>query len=155
MSFKEIQEFTPLESHILKALGLVLALPIAPTGDGSPAARVTCASGAALESISIASTQRPQSQGVGDIGLNPSFADPWVDIAGRGSIPNKFPYEPSPNVDFSLFEPLSISVYDPKIAVPYAENFSLTVERQLGSSTILSLGYVGSVGRHEVIAYEL
>src|SRR5579884_3105642 len=39
MSFKEIQEFTPLESHILKALGLVLALPIAPTGDGSPAAR--------------------------------------------------------------------------------------------------------------------
>jgi hypothetical protein len=109
----------------------------------------------ATQSMGLPPYAIAQSQGVGDIGLSPSFANPWADIAGRGSIPNKFPYEPSPNVNFSLFEPLSISVYDPNIGVPYAENFSLTLERQLGASTILSLGYVGSVGRHEVIAYEL
>ncbi|HEX5482955.1 MAG TPA: carboxypeptidase regulatory-like domain-containing protein [Terriglobia bacterium] len=109
----------------------------------------------ALESI-LSPPYGQSSLGVADAGLSPSFADPWTDIAGRGSIPNKFPFAgPSSNVDFSIFEPMSLSVYDPHVSVPYAENFNLTVERQVGDNTILSLGYVGSTAHRNLIAYEL
>ncbi|MGH9404917.1 MAG: carboxypeptidase regulatory-like domain-containing protein [Terriglobia bacterium] len=87
--------------------------------------------------------------------LIPSFANPFADIAGQYTLANKFPYAPSSTPDFSLYYPLFISVYDPNIAVPYAENFNLTVERQLGASTILSLAYVGSAGHRLLMAYEL
>ncbi|MGH9345541.1 MAG: carboxypeptidase regulatory-like domain-containing protein, partial [Terriglobia bacterium] len=87
--------------------------------------------------------------------LRPSFANPFADIAGQYTLPNKFPYSPGPTPDFSLVLPLDISVYDPNIAVPYAENYNLSVERQLGASTILSLAYVGSSAHRLLMAYEL
>jgi hypothetical protein len=87
--------------------------------------------------------------------LSPSFANPFVDIAGKGSEANRFPYSPSANPDFSVFEPLGVSVYDPNIAIPYAENFNFTVQRQLGASVILSVGYVGAVAHRLLTAYEL
>jgi Carboxypeptidase regulatory-like domain len=89
------------------------------------------------------------------VALSPSFANPYADIAGKGSEANKFPYQPSATPDFSIFEPLGVSVYDPHISIPYAQNFNLTIERQLGASTILSLGYVGAVARRLLTAYEL
>ena len=89
------------------------------------------------------------------VALSPSYAEPFVDIAGKGAISNKFPYSPGPNPDFTQFEPLSVSTYDPHISIPYAENFNLTVERQLNNSTVLSLGYVGSLGHRLILAYEL
>jgi hypothetical protein len=89
------------------------------------------------------------------LALSPSFANPYADIAGKGSEPNKFPYEPSATPDFSIFEPLGVSVYDPHISIPYAQNFNLTIERQLGANTILSLGYVGAVPHRLLTAYEL
>lgn len=95
------------------------------------------------------------SYGVADGGGSPSFANPWADVAGMVTIPNKFPYEPTSSPNFSIYEPLSISVYDPHINVPYAENFNFTLQRQLSDSTILSLGYVGAIGRHEIQASEL
>jgi hypothetical protein len=100
--------------------------------------------------------------GIGDIGGSPSFANPFAGYTlGTGnsvkavSIPNKFPYTPSATPDFSSLEPLQISVYDPNITLPYAENYHLTIQRQLGSATVLSLGYVGSQGRHLLEAIEL
>jgi Carboxypeptidase regulatory-like domain len=94
--------------------------------------------------------------GAGDLGLSPAFANPFTDVAGRGSEPNKFPFAgPTSNIDFSQFEPMSLSTFAPGINVPMVQNFNLTIERQLGASTILSLGYVGSLGRHEMIAYEI
>jgi Carboxypeptidase regulatory-like domain len=102
------------------------------------------------------------STGVGDIGGSPNFANPFSGYTlGAGntvtavSIPNKFPYTPSATPDFSLLEPLGISVYDPNITIPYSENYTLTVERQLGASTVLSLGYVGAVGHHLLLTLEL
>ena len=59
------------------------------------------------------------------------------------TIPNKFPYEPSSTPNFSNYEPLSVSVYDPKISVPAVQNFNLTIQRQLSDSTIFSLGLRG------------
>jgi Carboxypeptidase regulatory-like domain len=100
--------------------------------------------------------------GVGDIGGSPNFADPFTGYALSGtntvtavSEPNKFPYAPTANADFSALEPMSISVYDPNITVPNAQNYNLTIERQFGNSTLVSLGYVGSQGRHLLLAIEL
>lgn len=96
------------------------------------------------------------SSGVGDIGLVPSFPDPWTDVAGRGSLANKFPYKPpTPGtiVDFSQFFPMGISVADPHMTTPYAMNYNLTVERELPSRVILRVGYVGAQGRHLVESY--
>jgi hypothetical protein len=96
------------------------------------------------------------SNGVGDLGFVPSFPDPWTDIAGRGSLANKFPYTPpTPGsiIDFSQFFPMGISVNDPKLTTPYAMNYNLTFERELPSSTILRIAYVGAEGRHLVEAF--
>ena len=68
---------------------------------------------------------------------------------------NPFPFVIPSNPSTSSFEPLDISVYDPKITIPYAQNFNLTIERQLGTSTVVSLGYVGSEGRHLPMTTEL
>lgn len=96
--------------------------------------------------------------GVGDVGLNPSFANPWVDIAGRGSITNKYPFTPpaaGSKVDFTFFAPMSLNVLDPNFAVPYSMNYNLTIQRELPGQMIWSIAYVGSQGRHLERAYEL
>jgi hypothetical protein len=36
---------------------------------------------------------------------------------------------------------------DPKMRTPYIQNFNLNLQQQIGSKTVLQLGYVGSVGR--------
>ncbi len=100
------------------------------------------------------------SSGIGDAGIpgtSPVFGAPFTGYAGGGSIvsiPNEFPYAPSPTANI-VPPPLSISVYDPKISIPYAENYSLTFERQLSGSSVISLGYVGSEGHRLPLAYEL
>jgi len=105
--------------------------------------------------------------GIGDVGGSPSFINPFTDIAGRAvgttgpgndSIPNKYPFTPPPagsNVDFSFYEPMSLNVLDPRFAVPYSVNYNLTVQRELPGQMILSVGYVGSQGRHLERAFEL
>jgi hypothetical protein len=96
------------------------------------------------------------SNGVGDLGLVPSFPNPWTDIAGKGSLANKFPYTPAAAgaiIDFSQFFPMGISVDDPKMTTPYAMNYNLTIERELPSNTILRIAYVGAEGRHLAEAF--
>jgi len=95
--------------------------------------------------------------GVGAVGGSPSFAAPFTDVTGSFSIPNLFPYTvPSAaTADFTLFEPLTMTVTDPRFNVPYAENYNLTVERELPAKTILSLSYVGAVGHHLLVEREL
>ncbi|HEU5233837.1 MAG TPA: carboxypeptidase-like regulatory domain-containing protein [Terriglobales bacterium] len=87
----------------------------------------------------------------------PSFANPYVDIDTGQSFTNKFPFTfPSPGqpVDFTPFEPISISLYSPHFRIPYSENFNLTIERQLPSNIVARMSYVGALGRHEQITYE-
>jgi hypothetical protein len=36
---------------------------------------------------------------------------------------------------------------DPKMRTPYIQNFNLNLQQQIGSKTVLQLGYVGSIGR--------
>jgi hypothetical protein len=97
------------------------------------------------------------SNGIADNGLSPSFGNPWSDVAGRGSINNKFPFTPpalGSNVDFTFFEPLSINTNSPTLSTPYAMNYNLTISREFAGNSVLSLGYVGSLGRHLYRAYE-
>lgn len=96
--------------------------------------------------------------GIGGVGGSPSFAAPFTDIAGLvPALTNPFPYTiPSAaNADFSEFEPLTLTVTDPRFTVPYAENYNLTVEREVPFKTIVSLGYVGAVAHHLLVEKEL
>jgi hypothetical protein len=90
-------------------------------------------------------------------GNAPSFANPYVDIDTGQTFTNKFPFTfPAAGqaVDFTPFEPISISLYSPHFRIPYSENFNLTIERQLPGNTVGRLSYVGALGRHEQITYE-
>ena len=62
---------------------------------------------------------------------------------------NVSPTNPDPNVDWSRYTPISGagSVYY-KNKTPYTMSTNLTVERQLGSNTLVSIGYIGSLSRH-------
>ena len=98
------------------------------------------------------------SSGVGDVGGSPSFADPWTDISGAGSIPNKFPFTPpaaGSAVDFSFFEPLTLNLIDPKQSTPRSVNYNLNIQRELPARTVVSVGYVGAMGRHLYRAYDI
>ena len=50
---------------------------------------------------------------------------------------------------------MSLNVLDPRFAVPYSVNYNLTIQRELPGQMILSVGYVGSQGRHLERAFEL
>ena len=98
------------------------------------------------------------SSGAVDYNANkPGFTNPYQDIQTGAVYPNKFPAtfaKPGQAVDFTQYEPLSLSQYAPNFRVPYSENFQLTVERELPAQIITRLSYVGSLGRHEQIAIE-
>lgn len=82
---------------------------------------------------------------------SPGFANPFADVTGVGSNPNKFPFTPPPlgsNVDFTFFEPFSINTNARSLSTPYSMNYNLTIEREFAGNTVMSLGYVGSQGRH-------
>ncbi len=46
-------------------------------------------------------------------------------------------------------------MYDPGITIAYSQNYNVTLERQLGVSSVLSIGYVGAQGRHLLETLEL
>jgi hypothetical protein len=62
---------------------------------------------------------------------------------------NVSPSNPDPNVDWSRYTPISGagSVYY-KNKTPYTMSANLTIERQLGSNLLFSIGYIGSLSRH-------
>jgi len=62
----------------------------------------------------------------------------------------RFPFvQPTQNGSFAAFLPISYSsAFYPGNVSPYAIQYNLTVQRELAKSTLVSIGYVGSVGRH-------
>lgn len=104
--------------------------------------------------------------GVTSIG-SPSLAAPfsgWCTVKGSSpqacSVPQGFPFTAPAKgaaVNFAPFEPIgfNMNVTSAHFGVPMAENYSLTIERQVSPSTIFSIAYVGNVGRHEEGAYTL
>lgn len=90
------------------------------------------------------------SGGIGDIGGNPQFANPFTDIDTAGSIPNKFPAvfaAPGSLADFHFFAPIFLSSFNPKFQIPHSINYQLTVQRELPANTVVTVSYVGARGR--------
>ncbi len=88
----------------------------------------------------------------------PLLATPFVDVTGNVE-GQRFPVQlaplnvstsnPDPNVNFSQFEPIStIPGYKTTNRIPYTEEFMLSLERQMGNNTLLSMSYVGDEGHH-------
>lgn len=78
---------------------------------------------------------------------HPTFADPFTNIQTGVSGGQPFPYPgPTQNISFPQFFPLynSTAGMFQNINDPSAINFNVTMERQLSSTTLLSIGYVGS-----------
>ncbi len=98
------------------------------------------------------------SGGAVDYGANnPSFINPFQDLETGAVYPNKFPgtfASPGQPVDFTAFEPFSLSQYNHNFRVPYSQNFQLSIERELPSNVVMRVSYVGALGRHEQIAVE-
>jgi len=89
---------------------------------------------------------------------NPGFANPYANIKTGATVTNPFPFappSPSPTLSFSPFLPIfnGVAFQDPATVSPMSENFSLTLERQLPGSSVLSIGYVGAVAHHLTRGY--
>ena len=88
---------------------------------------------------------------------SPSFANPYRDIATGQTTANPFPFTPAvkgANVDFSSYLPFDINTIDSNFTAPYAMNYNLNLQREVPSSMLLQIGYVGSLGRHLTMTYE-
>ena len=100
-----------------------------------------------------------RSHGAADVGGSPAFANPFQDVAGRTALSenNPFPFsppQPGQTVSFRRYEPLDINNTDPNYAVPYTYNYNLNLQRALPSNMVLTVAYVGSLGRKLVRTYE-
>jgi len=84
---------------------------------------------------------------------------PFIDRATGSNEGQKFPFvfpstnvspkNPDTNFDWTQATPISGSDYlNPHDKIPSVQQFEFSLQRQLGSSTVLSVSYVGSVGRH-------
>lgn len=86
----------------------------------------------------------------------PLFEEPFRTRANGASQGQPFPYViPAPgsdaakNFDFSPYLPLVSQLgYEIHNKLPYAMHYNLTIQRQLSQSMVLSVGYVGTLGRH-------
>ena len=83
--------------------------------------------------------------------------EPYKDRLRNHDPGQRFPYSlPVPSdVDFAKFQPISYSPgFKTDNVLPYAEHYNFTIERQLGSSMILTAGYIGTQGHHLVAQYD-
>ena len=94
------------------------------------------------------------------------FDQPFVTAATGVSVGQRFPLQqvsfgaspahPNTSVDWSNFEPLTgIPAFDKNNVTPYAENFSFTLERQLGPKTVVTASYVGTQAHHLLVIQEV
>ena len=88
-------------------------------------------------------------------GSNPLLATPFID-GDTGNVEgqrfpaqlaplNVSPSNPDPNIDYSQFEPIGATPgYKTTNRIPYTEEYMLSMQRQIGAATLLSLDYVGN-----------
>jgi hypothetical protein len=71
-------------------------------------------------------------------------------VTGRASSAN-----PDSNINWSQYEPISgIPAYATTNRIPYVEEYMLSLERQLGPKTVLSVSYVGNQGHRLLVMIE-
>jgi hypothetical protein len=112
--------------------------------------------------IAIDEPQPPY--GLSYTGQGVLFATPFTDAATGKVHVNPFPLtfpplnasadHPNPNIDFSPFIPQAgMTAPPPENTYPYAENYFISIERQLNADTVLSFSYVGSEAHHLLVIY--
>jgi hypothetical protein len=94
------------------------------------------------------------------------FDQPFVTAATGVSVGQRFPLQqvsfgaspshPNTSVNWANFEPLTgIPAFAKNNVAPYAENYSFSLQRQLGQHTVLSLGFVGTQAHHLLVIQEV
>ena len=82
---------------------------------------------------------------------HPYFEQPYTDYTTGANKLQPFPFV-FPNggaTNFAPYLPIAFSpAFDIHNKLPYSINYNLTYQREFGRSTILTLGYVGTLGRH-------
>ncbi len=100
--------------------------------------------------------------------VNPTpatFATPFVDVYTGNPEGQRFPFIPTPlnaspshpdsSVNWAQYRPISSSpTYFYGNVTPYAENWMVSLQRQLRTNTVMTISYVGSVGRHNMVSIE-
>ena len=92
----------------------------------------------------------------------PLFATPFVDASSGHVEGQRFPAQlaplnvsrsnPDPNVNFTQFEPIStIPGYKTTNSISYTEELMLSLQRQIGTNTLLSMSYVGNQAHHLLV----
>jgi len=85
----------------------------------------------------------------------PLFDTPFMDAATGNSEGQRFPAKlaplnvsrqnPDSNIDWTQFEPIAaVPGYSPANKTPYAEEYRFSLERKIGESAILEVGYAGN-----------
>jgi len=96
--------------------------------------------------------------------VQPNLDSPYIDRYSGNFEGLRFPAPLPPSgvspshpdyVDFTSFEQISGSygIY-PTNGLPSLENYELSIQRQLGSSTVATVSYVGTSGRHQMTSIE-
>ena len=150
-----------------------VALSWSPHGRGFGGAGTTVVRGgygvyySAFEGLSAGIISGNPPYGFTDTSAAPTLFDqPFVTAATGVSVAQRFPLQPVPfgasvahpvtTVDWSQFEPLTgIPAFAKDNTVPYAENYSLALERQLGPATSVNLSYVGTQAHHLLVIQEV
>jgi hypothetical protein len=91
-----------------------------------------------------------ESHGAADFGGSPAFLNPFADVTGNGSETNPFPYHLPPfgqALNWPSYAEADFSNVDRNYLPSYAYNLFLGVQRALPGNMILSVQYVGSLGR--------
>ena len=89
----------------------------------------------------------------------PLFESPFTVAATGANAGQRFPLQkvaygasrshPNATVDWTQFEPLvGIPAVDPRDVTPYAQHWMLSIEHQLGNSTLATVSYVGTATHH-------
>ncbi len=92
----------------------------------------------------------------------PLFTTPFVDAATGNVEGQRFPAQlaslntsaanPDSSIDFSQFEPISATPgYKPTNSIPYTEQYMVSLQRQFGNNTLLTMSYVGNQAHHLLV----
>ncbi len=95
----------------------------------------------------------------------PLLESPYLNRADGSSVGQRFPFpypptnvstkNPDTTFPWAQVEPLSYDwSYNNKNQLPYSEHYELSLQRQIGSRTVVTAGYVGNQAHHLIAAVE-
>lgn len=97
--------------------------------------------------------------------VNPNDVGAFPSVCASGctkTLAQQFPFTPPQPSQITAgfwpqFEPLgfNLNTEDPNMVAPRVTNYNLNVQYQISKSTVATIGYVGSIGRHLLGAYNL